>query len=63
MMMAIDHFGIKIMADVIKSQLPDMEVSNPFTADTRGAAIAAKSNYLKKSTNTNNGHGRMSPSM
>lgn len=44
--MAIEHFGISITADVIKSKLLDMEVKS----EVSGAAFVAKNKYYSGNT-------------
>lgn len=50
MIMAIEHSGIQITTDAIKSKLIDLEVS--FNLDTGGAAFAANKTYSKTQNNT-----------
>lgn len=61
--MAFKHSGIKTTVDVIKSKLVDMEVSNPLTTDTSGAAFDTKNNHRNKNSKTKNGGRGMSASM
>lgn len=49
MIMAIEHLGISITADVIKSKLLDMETTSNFEG---GAAFAAKNRYSSNNGNT-----------
>lgn len=53
MIMAIEHSGIQITTDAIKSKLIDMEVSSSYTnLDNSGAAFAAKKPYSKTRHNS-----------
>lgn len=50
MVMALEHSGILITADVIKSKLLDMEVTSDF--ETSGTAFAARNKYSSSNTNS-----------
>ena len=52
MIMAIEHSGIQITADGIKSKLLDMEVSTTTDTDSSSAAFAAKKPQPKKGNST-----------
>lgn len=54
MIMAIEHSGIRITTDAIKSKLIDMEVPNT-DMDTSGAAFAANRTFRLKSKSKNGG--------
>lgn len=58
MIMAIEHSGIQITADVIKSKLLDMEITTENTTDS-SAAFAAKKYTQHKSGNAKNRTHRM----
>lgn len=61
MIMAIEHSGIQITTDSIKSKLIDLEVS--LNLDTNGAAFAANRPYSKTRHNTTNKNGRQQQQM
>lgn len=63
MIMAIEHSGIQITTDAIKSKLIDMEVSKFNDTDSSGAAFAAKKWHFKTSNNTSKDGGSSTSKM